>query len=200
MPVSVKGAIELRKALRAFAPDLAKGLNKEMALAVKPIVIKARGFLPNNSEVLSNWIEGANANGRFPYYDWTVAKRGITYKTSPTKSNRRGFRSLVTIFNKSAAGAIYETAGRVNPQGRPSSHKSGRVMVSTSKDSQSNNPYAGRQFISNLNSKSPLRGQGKERGRAIYRAWEEDQGKATTAVMRAIERAAATFKARTEIK
>lgn len=199
MPVSVKGAIELRKALRAYAPDLAKGLNKEMAQAVKPIVKNAKGYLPSNSDVLRNWVEGSSANGRFPQYDASVAKRGITYKTSPSKRNRRGFRSLVTIFNKSAAGAIYETAGRINPQGRPSSHKSGRVIVSTSKDSQSNNPNAGRMFISNFNSVSAMKGSGKMRGRAIYRAWEEDQGKATAAVMRAIERASATFKARSKV-
>jgi hypothetical protein len=38
MPASVKGGIELRKALREFTPDLAKGLTKEVAAALKPVV------------------------------------------------------------------------------------------------------------------------------------------------------------------
>jgi hypothetical protein len=176
MPVSVKGAIELRKALRAYAPDLAKGLTKEMGAALKPVVRQARGFLPSNSEVLSNWQgEGSRATGKFPQYDSAIARRGITYKTSPSKPNRKGFRSLATIFNKSAAGAIYETAGRKNG------------------DSV---------FVRNLDNKFPARleGRDKMRGRAIYRAWDNNQGKATAGVMKAIEKATATFNARSRIK
>jgi len=35
MPASVKGAVALRKSLRAFAPDLAKALPKEIGTALK---------------------------------------------------------------------------------------------------------------------------------------------------------------------
>ena len=176
MPVSVKGAIELRKALRAFAPDLGKALTKEMGAALKPVVRQARGFLPSDSQVLSNWAgEATRAQGKFPQYNQATARKGITYKTSPSKPNRKGFRSLATIFNKSAAGAIYETAGRKNG------------------DSV---------FVRNLDAKYPSRLEGKDkmRGRAIYRAWEQDKGKATAAVMRAIEKAAAMFQARSKVK
>ena len=176
MPTEVKGAVELRKALRQFTPDLGKAFTKEMGAALKPITTKARGFLPSNSDVLSNW-QGtkARSDGRFPQYDYTVARKGITYKTSPSKPNRKGFRSLATIFNKSAAGAIYETAGR----------KTGCSI-----------------FVQNLDRKyvAAMKGEKKMEGRVIYRAWEEDQGKTTAAVMRAIDRAAATFKARSTIK
>ena len=176
MPVSVKGVVELRKALRAYAPDLAKGLNKEMGDALKPIARQARGFLPNNSQVLSNWVgTGSRATGRFPQYDATTARKGVTYSVAPSKPNRKGFRSLATIFNKSAAGAIYETAGR----------KSGDSV-----------------FVRNLDNKYPARleGRDKMRGRVIYRAWEGNQGKATAAVMQAIQKATATFNARSRIK
>lgn len=176
MPVEVKGAVELRKALRQFAPDTGKALTKEMGAALKPITNKARGFLPNNSEILSNW-QGSKtrSDGRFPQYDLTTARKGVTYKTSPSKPNRKGFRSLATIFNKSAAGAIYETAGRKN-------------MNSV--------------FVMNLDRKyaASMKGADKMKGRAIFRAWEEDQGKATAAVMKAIEKAKATFEARSTVK
>ena len=63
MPASVKGAVELRKALKAFTPDLAKGLTKDMARAMSPIVKTARGYMPNENQVLSNWgIFGKNIN------------------------------------------------------------------------------------------------------------------------------------------
>lgn len=175
MPVSVKGVIELRKALRAYSPDLAKGLNKEMAAELKPIVRQARGFLPSDSQILSNWSgTGNRAQGKFPQYDATTVRKGVTYSVAPSKRNRRGFRSLATIYNKSAAGAIYETAGR----------KNGNSV-----------------FVQNLDNKYPARleGQDKMRGRVIYRAWQANQGKATAAVMKAIEQATATFNARSRI-
>lgn len=176
MPVSVKGVVELRKALRSFSPDLGKSLTKEMGAALRPITTTARGYLPSNSDVLSNW-QGTKTrtDGAFPQYDYTVARRGITYKTSPSRPNRKGFRSLATIFNKSAAGAIYETAGRLN-------------MNST--------------FVKNLDGKKPavMKGRDKMKGRVIYRAWQEDQGKTTAAVLKAIEKAAATFQARSKVR
>jgi len=176
MPVEVKGGIELRKALRQFSPDLGKGLTAEMGAALKPIVRKSRSFLPTNDQTLSNWVGTAGrGQGRFPQYDASIARKGITYKTSPSKANRRGFRSLATIFNKTAAGAIYETAGRKTPNSV---------------------------FVQNLQAKyaGQMKGQDKMRGRAIYRAWEEDQGKTTTAVMRAIEKATRLFQARSTVK
>ena len=176
MPVSVKGVVELRKALRAYSPDLAKSLTQELGAALKPVVKQARGYLPSNSQVLSGWQGMATrADGRFPQYDQTIARRGISYNTTPTKANRKGFRSLVTIRNKSAAGAIYETAGRVTPNSI---------------------------FVQNQDHKKfgAMKGKGDMRGRAIFRAWDEDQGKARDGVMRAIEKASATFNARSKVK
>ena len=78
MPVEVKGAIELRKALRDYAPDLAKKLNFEMAAALKPIVNQARGFMPSQSP-LSGWAVRENSKGKFPMFDPVIAKKGIVY-------------------------------------------------------------------------------------------------------------------------
>lgn len=223
MPVEVKGVIGLRKALRAYAPDLAKELNREMGAALKPIVSKARSYLPSNSQVLSGWQgrEGRN-QGKFPQYDSSLARKGITYKTSPSRANRRGFKSLATIFNKTAAGAIYETAGRKNPAGRPqgkfetitinsSNPEIGTYsyITSTGKNfGKSNNPNAGQQFINSMGKiYKTTRAEGqrgrvgrKMNGRVIYRAWGEDQGRTTAAVMKAIERAAAKLQARSKVQ
>jgi hypothetical protein len=75
---------------------------------------------------------------------------------------------LYYIYNASAAGAIYETAGRAN--------------VPSKKPYASNNPNAGKHFVSRM---GPLYGE-KERGRMIYRAGYESQGKIQDAVVKAI--------------
>lgn len=168
MPTALKGGVELRKALRKFEPDLAKETTKELGGLLKPITIKARGYMPSESP-LSGWAERPDGKGKFPTYNPTIVKRGIAYKTSPSRANRRGWRSLVSIVNKSAAGAIYETAGRKN---------------------------AGGNFSPRLNGE--LKGRDKLQGRGIFRAWNEDQGKTQGAVIKAIESSATKFNNRTK--
>ena len=155
MPVAVKGGIELRKALRKFTPDLAKETQREMAVLLKPIVSKARGFIPSQAP-LSGWGK-ASPDARW-YWDGRAAKKGVGYKTTPSKANREGFRSLARIQNASMSGAIYETAGRKNPGGNFSPRLPGS-----------------------------LTGSRKMAGRAIFRAWSEDKGKTNAAVIKAIE-------------
>jgi hypothetical protein len=194
MPTRVKGVIELRKALRKFEPDLAKETNKELATALKPIVAKARGFLPSNDAVPSGWLKRENAGGHWAskYYDQSEAKRGITYKTSPTKANRKGWRSIASILNKSAGGSIYETAGR----------------KTAGQQGASVNRNAGQEFIAELNRTGELknadnqkrvgRHSNKFKGRAMFRAVAEDEGKTTAAVMRALGKAEEKFKGATK--
>jgi hypothetical protein len=171
MPTEVRGAIALRKALRNFAPDLAKETTKEIASFLKPVVKQARGYAPSNEAVPSGWVKRPNAGGRWANrsYDAAEVRRGITFKSTPSKPNRKGFRSLATIFNKSAAGAIYETAGR----------KSGLVGNFS--------PKLGGEIKGN---------KPKQRGRVIFRAFNEDQGKATGHIIKAIEKASQTLNSR----
>jgi hypothetical protein len=222
MPTEVKGAVELRKALRAFTPDLAKKTQKEIAGVLKPIVSKARGFIPSTAP-LSGWAKSTNGTWGNRVWSSSEAKRGVGYKTTPSKVNRSGFRSLARIVNASPSGSIYETAGRLNPQGRPQAplakvvalgHSNyGKTIRSGSKsESLSNNPNAGKQFIDAMNETSRIvnayqrnegqsgRASRKMKGRAIFRAWAEDQGKANAAVVRAIEKSRVEFEKRTQVR
>ena len=168
MPVKLQGATALVKALRIVEPTLAKETTKEIASFLKPVVRDARGFLPSNEAALSGWVKRPNAQGRWAnrLYDQAEVRKGITYKATPSKANRSGFVALASIFNKSAAGAIYETAGR----------KSGITGNFT--------PRLGGQ----------IKGQGqKMSGRAIFRAFEEDKGKAQDGVVKAIQKAVTKF-------
>jgi len=203
MPVEVKGVIALRKALNAYAPDLAKELTAEITNSLKVIQKDARGFVPNRAPGgLYNWDDNAsgkaitaktsmfrtfNVEGRlrpFPLYNASEIKKGIVYRTGYGKPNSRGFRSLFRVRNNSAAGAIYETAGRIFPNGEKG---------------KSNNPDAGARFVQ----QGPIYGRkssaGDMRGRVIFRAWEQDQGKQLAYIMKAIETTTIKFNKRATV-
>jgi hypothetical protein len=174
MPTELKGALALRKALKQFEPDLAKETTKQISSFVKPVVKNARGFLPSNEEAPSGWLKRPNAGGRWAtrYYDAAEARRGIGFKTTPNKPNRNGFRSLVTISSKNLGAIIYEWAGR------------------TSGVTGNFSPKLGGQ----------LKGKNKGMtGRALFRAYSEDEGKARGNVIKAIEAAAAKLNARSTL-
>ena len=196
MPVEVKGVLALRKALNAYAPDLAKELTGEISKSLKVIQKDARGFVPNLAPGgLYNWNrvpssepKAFNTSGRlrpFPRYDATLIKRGIVIRTGYGKPNSKGFRSLFRVRNNSAAGAIYETAGRKNPGGDPAS--------------RSNNPSAGARFVQ----QGPIYGRKRDgqdmRGRVIFRAWEKDEGKQIAAIFKAIETTREKFNKRATV-
>ena len=198
MPTEVVGVVALRKALTAYAPDLAKELTKELSKILKPVVNEARSFVPPTSP-MSGWQPRAFSEAAFPMYDAGVIRKGIIYKSTPSKPNRAGFVNTIRIQNKSMIGAIYETAGRKNGQGQQwVGTKAGGASKGVSR---SVNPYAGNQFISNL---GQLYGSNKGRdhrmmGRLIFRAWAKTQGKANASVFKAIENTTAQFNRRTEI-
>jgi len=167
MPTELKGASALRKALKQFSPDLDKEVRGEMVGFLQPLVKKARGFMPANSSIPSGWV-GKSEEGKFPKYDAATARRGVGYKLTPTKPNRQGWVQSVSIHNKTAGGAIFETAGR----------KSGITG----------------KFTPRL--QGTLTGSGKMQGRAMFKAYKEDEGKAKAGVIKALEKAAAKFNGR----
>jgi hypothetical protein len=199
MPANVTGALELRKALKKLSPELAKQSQKEISGLLRSITNKAKGFVPSEAP-LSGWESSSGIWGSGTRrYEASDIKRGITFSAAASKPNDRGFRSIATIYNKSAAGAIYETAGRKNPMGQPSQASTrGKYSsyVDTSKNvNKSANPNAGKQFIDAM---PPIykvqRRQGqagrlsrKMNGRLIFRAWGEDNGKVNAKVIKAIE-------------
>lgn len=188
--VELRGNSDLRKALRQFAPDLDKELRAELKAALKPIVSNARGYVESNP--MGNWSDSKSTGPEFPAYSSSAIKSGIGFSTSATKINRNGFSGMAKIFNKTAAGAIYEQAGVRNKDGQewvgPKGPKGHRYSHSTNRD-------AGKQFISNL---PDLVSSKKGQGRLIYRAWAESLGRAEGAAMKAIEKATKTFNSRSK--
>jgi hypothetical protein len=185
--IEIRGNVDLRKAIRSFAPDLEKQLRKDLADAMKPVVAKARGFAPAEAP-MRNWAPRSFSEARFPFYNVDTVRSGITYATSPGRVNDYGFSSMAKIINKSAAGAIYETAGRNGPQPWVGPKAGG----ASNKVSRSVNPKAGEQFIKNL---PELTSSLKGRGRLIFKAWAQDQGKAEGAALTAIDKTTRAFNA-----
>ena len=187
MPVVIEGAVGLRKALGKLAPDIKKELDKEIREALKPIITDARSRVPSQAPAgLYNWnypgYERKSITGKtraFPSYDSSKIKKGLTYSLSTSRIKKSGFVSLYTLFNKSAVGAIVETAGRKNPGGDP--------------ESESNNRDAGRRFIGAMNGVGPMKdysGRGRiSTGRLLYAAYYRNQGRAVNATLTALEKA-----------
>jgi len=216
MPTEVENALELRLALKKFTPDLAKETQNEMANALRPVVARARGFIPSDAKLLSGWVKGASSIDTikyraFPKFNSSDAKRGLGYRVTPSRPNKSGFVSLARIQQANAGGAIYETAGRLNQNGRRQGPIVDRYLngvydqtTHTGKQySTSLNPNAGQQFVDNLNAAGPLvnarpkgmqgRPTRKQTGRAMFRAYAEDNGVALTALIKAIENAKVKF-------
>ena len=190
MPIVVTGLKEAQKAMRSLQPDLEKNLKVEIKASLLPIVKKARGYVPTSISGLSNWL---SFEGRFPRFNPALVKRGIKSEVFPTRHKGSGFISLVRVVNASAAGAIFETAGRKNPTGQPWNPKSGSHDYSHSK-----NPNAGAWFINQIGNKGTLTGVGATRGRLIYRAFAEDQGKVQAHIIAAINKTSVMSKKRVD--
>jgi hypothetical protein len=188
MRIEIRGNADLRKAMRRFTPDLEKALKKEISAILRPVVLQAKGFVPATSP-MRGWAARSFSEGKFPTYNASTIKAGITFSTTPSKINSNGFSSMARIENRSRVGAIYESAGRNGDEGQP--WVGPKAGSSSNKVSKSTNPKAGAQFIKNL---PPLVSSLKGRGRLIYRAWAKDQGKAEGATMKAIDTAITQFR------
>lgn len=166
MPTELKGANELRRALKKFSPDLDKETREEMIGFLKPLVTKAKGFLPANADMPSGFVKHEVKTATFPMYDAAEARRGVGYKLTPTKPNFQGWSSTVSVHSKRAAAVIYDWAGR------KSNSKFVKVLP------------------------GQMVGSGRMSGRALFKAYKEDEGKAKVGVIRALEKAADKFNAR----
>jgi hypothetical protein len=193
MPVEVKGLVETRVALKKFAPDLYKEMNKEIRTALKIVVKDAQSLVTPNVNGLFNWQDKGNVvksrtsrDEAFPKYNPLVIRKGLTYSIGATRRNSAGFVSFYRLLNKSRAGSIIETAGRKNFNGDPSS--------------QSNNPNAGAHFNRAIQGTyGGFKQTGRrntDKGRLLYAAYFRDQGKVIDSVMKAISKAQTTYKSR----
>jgi len=99
---------ETRRILSKVAPDIKKSLDRANRELAKPLVAAARNNLVD--EPMRNW--GAwTQDGRNLSFDIGTARKGIKVKNRG-RSRRSKYSSAMSLVNESAAGAIFEAAGR----------------------------------------------------------------------------------------
>lgn len=221
MPVEVVGVKDVLEGLRFMDENMRTKIRTAIDPLMRGVAFKAKGFVKGNSNVLSGWVKPiqSDVNYRpFPKYDASVVRSGIGYNPGENTTMKNGFKVSNYVYNVSRPGSIYETAGRLNPQGRapfqmtPSKGASGTYTKRSAKSKafeeyKSNNPFASQQFIEPLEPvtsqpriKGMRSGGRKTKGRLIYKAWAQDSGKVYNAILKAIDHTTTDFTKMTTIK
>lgn len=207
MAVALEGYLDTLKALRKFTPDLYADMNREIRSALQEVVTDAKAKVPKafgQGSGLRQWSEPNKYQGQqnFPKWSGSIVRRNIQYSTRSSRPNQSGFVQAYSLLNKSAAGAIAETAGTQGSGGQPWVGPSQNRTYSNRKVSHSQNPRAGEQFIAALDKNiGQLQRVGgierNKRGRILYAAYAQQQGKTLDKVMNAIKSATAKYNSRT---
>ncbi len=186
----IQGLNAAIKNIRKISPDLLKEMNREIKVLTKEMVQDAKGYAPRTVPAgLSNW---GNTGKQWSAFNSSEIIRGIRVSTARNKIGNNGWSSQVKLLNASAAGAIYETAGRKNPIGQPWVGPNGG---GSKRYSKSRNPNAGRQFIEAIERDSGITVRGEKQGRIIQKAFDENKAEIVPAVTSAIFRASEKFNA-----
>jgi hypothetical protein len=216
MPVEVVGVKDVLKGLSFIDVDMRRRVVAAVDPLMRGVASKAKGFVPGNTDVLSGWSKANTGTGKFPKYDSSIVRAGIGYNSGQNKTFSNGFKVYNFVYNASRPGAIYEVAGRLNPQGRapfqmtPSKGASGTYTLKSPKSKafrefNSSNPFASQQFIAALpkvTSQPKLEGvrggNRKTKGRLVYKAWAEDSPRIYQAIKDAINATATHFNKTTQ--
>jgi hypothetical protein len=196
---------KLRRDLKKLDPQLAKDMAKALTAAAKPLVTKARTFVPSDIRTGSGnfiwqedaptytspaWANDTEHRGRDAANRWVWrpndVQKGIKIERQGTvrKSSVFGGRvfgkqlrevAALRVINKTAAGAIFELAG-LNPGN------------ATKDKSRSRNPRAGEDFEAVLNRQYVI-AQGRKKGRILYKAAQEQ----VPAIAQEVERVLTQF-------
>ena len=222
MPVEVVGIKDVLKGLEFIDEDMRQRIRTAIDPLMRGVAFTAKTMVKQDSDVLSGWAKPISSPDLkykpFPKYNAEVVRQGIGYNPGENKTFKNGFKVSNYVYNASRSGAIYEVAGRLNPQGRApfefrTSKGDGGTYTKRSARSKaleeykSNNPFASQQFVAALEpvTSQPkikdIRSQGrKTKGRLVYKAWAQDSPKVYDAILKAISATAIDFNKKTEIK
>lgn len=189
--VVIQGVSEDIKALERYAPDLKRELDKDIKRIIGPIVQQAKSYIPETVHP-SGWNKGGtekftkigpltqNQTRGFVAFDAAEARSGIKETLAKSRKNSTGFRSTYGVVQRDPAGAIFETAGRGKNRNRLKSP-----------NSRSRNPYASAQFIGVIQREHGFlpksQNQGKDKGRAVIKAVDENRRTVFNAIADAVK-------------
>lgn len=114
--VTIENVAKVRRIIGQLAPEAKKALDKANREAGAPLIALAKSFVPSESP-LSNWRGDGNGiwndrQGRG--WDTATIQRGIKIKQGK-RSRRSPWSAVTQLYNDSAAGSIFETAGSKSP-------------------------------------------------------------------------------------
>ena len=121
MPAEVVGVKDVMKGLSFIDEDMYDRIKTVLDPMMRQVEATAKGYVPSNTEVLSGWSKPISSQvdyRPFPKYEYNNVRGGIGYKEGQNRRFKNGFQVENYVYNVSAAGRIYETSGRLNPQGR----------------------------------------------------------------------------------
>ena len=153
LKTSIYGYNSMKRELKNFDPELRKAMDREIRGTMTGIVTRARSMVPD--QPLSGWRTGGSGvwSSRLGW-DPSGIKSGIVIRQGGKRSKGSATSSAWSIKNgggkKTAAGAVYELAGRKSTGKGP----------------------AGQSFISALSA------AGGRPSRLIWRAWDDMGGEA----------------------
>jgi len=112
--VVIFGYNDFKRELKNVAPELRKAMDAEIRDYLKPVVNRAKSRVPGT--VMRNWRRPKNARGNSLWaeraWDAGEVRKGIVVRQNTRRSRGQAVAAAWLIQNKSAAGAIYETAGK----------------------------------------------------------------------------------------
>lgn len=209
----LQGADEFIKALKKYDQDLLKTVQGQIKQIASEMVTEAKGYVPGSApRGLSNWEEQSPKSDWYRLrFDGSRIRAGIYLSFGRRRSSYGGFLragslnkgwfSQVSLLNTTGAGAVYELAGRRNPDGRPPAPRYKGVSryfarsVNLKKFNNSRNPNAGKQFVEAIEFESGTVVRNQQ-GRLILRAFDNHKKEVVPAVHKAILDAKAIFYAR----
>ena len=108
-PVTIENTREVRKYLAKFAPEVKKALDKANREAGAPLIALARNNFPESP--MAKWGKWTDARGRDLSYNAAEVRKGIKIKAGK-RSRYSPWSAVTELQNTTAAGAIFEMAGR----------------------------------------------------------------------------------------
>ena len=159
--VVLNGYNDFKKKLKAADADMRKAMDKEIKSFITPVSSLAKSYVP--SVAMRNWKSGGQGvwSSRLGW-DQSEVLKGIVVRQGGSRSKGSATSAAWRIQNKSAAGAVYELAGK-----KDTSHS-----------------IAGTSFINNIT------GRGGRPSRLIWRAWDAKGGEKsiTSAIVKTINK------------
>jgi len=128
--VEVNGLADTLKVLRRVDPELRKTTIRRMKLAAKPMQAEAKKLFPDASP-LSGWGSWTGRSGNRitgpEGYDGGIVRKGVkvAFKGNVKRGSQSNVIPLLTLRQTSAAGVIFDIAGRKSSGNSPS----GRAMI-----------------------------------------------------------------------